>query len=42
MADDKWENAPEVACLTQKKRGREGRNYVVLDSVLMDDGSKME
>lgn len=40
VSDSEWENLPEVGNLTGKRRKlnpREGRTYVVPDSVLMGD-----
>lgn len=41
VADDEWENIPEVGNLTRKKR-REERSYVVPDSILIGDCNKTE
>ena len=41
MTDEEWENIPEVGNLTRKKRKRDERSFVVSDSVLVGDISKV-
>lgn len=42
VTDEEWESIPEVGNLTRKKRRREERSFVVPDSVIVGDRSKLE
>jgi len=42
VTDEEWENLPEVNNLTKRPKVRESRSYVVPDSVLVGDRSKVE
>lgn len=41
VTDEEWESIPEVGNLTRKKRKRDERSFVVPDSVLVGDRSKV-
>ncbi|CAA7269716.1 unnamed protein product [Cyclocybe aegerita] len=41
VTDEEWENLPEVGNLTRKKRKREERSFVIPDSVIVGDRSRI-